>query len=1229
MAFWLRYAVLGGVILFTSTAAAVSPPAVYMLELTEPAAVKAFTEAGAGKGAAHAGRRQLAAVAAQQARVRNALRAKADSDTAVLYQVQRAYNGIALQASEEAAAGLHDLAEVRTVHRLRPVRLLNATSMPFIGVPEVWAGADLGVQGTDVSIGIVDTGIDYLHPAFGGDPDDHADNDTAVVDDGLFPTAKVAGGYDFVGDNYDPEDSAHSTPIPDPDPMDQHGHGTHVAGIAGGFGVRADGTPYNGPYVPEADLDSLLIGPGAAPAATLYALKVFGTGRESFVVLPAIDWALDPNGDGDFSDRLDVINLSVGDIFGDTGAPVAQAAANVAAADVVVVAAAGNGGDVYFVHSAPGVAPDVIAVAASEDDDPAFSSTLSPDRLSGFSSRGPALDTPGFILKPDLSAPGRNITSARLFNPDRPDSRDRLLSGTSMAAPHVAGVAALLRELHPDWPAAAIKALLMNTALHDVLHQTESLRPRIAPDRAGAGRVDAARAAATDVIAYDAAHPGRVSITFATREVMESMTEQRTLRIENRGAESVAFDLGIDLVLDAPGLEAHLEPDATARIQPGGTVDIGLAIQANPARMRRPRDPARRGGVNEFSNHWLSPFSGYITCTPAGAQQPALRVPFYAVMRPVADMRGDPEIDVRTSSEASLTFSGTSVYTGDTPDDIRALVTPFALLEFDENEPGSSGPRNLADLKYVGVSSDIQAAEAFDEARLYFGIATWGDWESLNQVRFVIRIDIDKDGAFDYAAYTTSDVIEPVSDFVSDSFVVRLSDFGDNHPVQGPVNYFNPALIDSNLFGNNVLVMPVKVADLGLTRTRSDFAFRVETLMPDESDTLVVIDESAVMRYNAMAPGLAFPMEDPGLPHVFATEDTALAIDYNPTAFAAGTKGLLLLHHHNARGNRAEWLGVITDDHTDTDGDGIPDAVEGGADADNDGRPNLADPDSDGDGISDIIEGTEDVDGDGVPNFLDLDSDGDTLPDAREWIAPRTDPYNPDTDQDGIRDDIDGLQDTDGDGTINALDRDSDDDGIPDAVEGTDDIDNDGVPNFLDLDSDDDGLSDEAEVSLYETEPYNADTDGDGRPDGREVAQGTDPNEMDPPVPPDDVAASAGTFARFVRISWSAVPGAAEYQVYRAPRNNLDEAFAVSNWTNATSFDDAVAAPARRNRALCGEAMPEVTAYTYWVRARNDAGESLQSNADTGWRGLPGALSASTMVVAAVAACLVLSRRRR
>ncbi|NJM14429.1 MAG: fibronectin type III domain-containing protein [Bacteroidales bacterium] len=149
--------------------------------------------------------------------------------------------------------------------------------------------------------------------------------------------------------------------------------------------------------------------------------------------------------------------------------------------------------------------------------------------------------------------------------------------------------------------------------------------------------------------------------------------------------------------------------------------------------------------------------------------------------------------------------------------------------------------------------------------------------------------------------------------------------------------------------------------------------------------------------------GLAFGGGLDGLPLYLDQPGATLPVQFDAGDYAAnGVLGVLLFHHHNGAGTRAEILPVVT--AGDTDADGIADREEGADDADGDRIPNLIDIDADGDGLSDLDEGTADPDGDGTPNYLDLDSDDDGLPDADEVQLHGSDPYLADTDGDGIDD---------------------------------------------------------------------------------------------------------------------------------------------------------------------------------------------------------------------------------
>jgi subtilisin family serine protease len=320
---------------------------------------------------------QLQVIKQAQSRVIAALPGQAS----VLYKTHSVLAGVAVIANVHDFGALRAIRGVQAVYPIAPKSVSNSYAMPLQHAPQAWA-APSGHLGDGVKIAVIDTGIDYTHADFGGPGTTLAYHDALLADTNppTYPDpAKVADGEDLVGDAYDASDPNNNQPQQDSNPLDCSGHGSHVAGIAAGYGTNAsDGTTY-----PHADSDYtslgalstsayqalFRIGPGMAPHATLYAYKVFGCGENATtdVVAKAIDTAVDPNNDGDPSDGASVINMSLGAdyssaIDGDS------IAANIASRKgVVVVAAAGNGGDEYDISGAPGNAQRAISVANSVD----------------------------------------------------------------------------------------------------------------------------------------------------------------------------------------------------------------------------------------------------------------------------------------------------------------------------------------------------------------------------------------------------------------------------------------------------------------------------------------------------------------------------------------------------------------------------------------------------------------------------------------------------------------------------------------------------------------------------------------------------------------------------------------------------------------------------------------------------------------------------------------------
>ncbi|KAJ3259619.1 hypothetical protein HDU77_001716, partial [Chytriomyces hyalinus] len=251
-------------------------------------------------------------------------------------------------------AGLRRWSELKALHAVKsiPAPLLTRFELPqdfhstkqskrdthsnsLIGLDEY-----TGPRGNGVTVCTIDTGVDYTHPSLGGCSK-------------IGPGCRVSFGYDFAGDNFDP--NANNTAEPDDDPMDCNGHGTHVAGI-----IMAQATNSSNP-----------LAEGIAPNVTFGAYKVFGCSgaTNSALVISAMDRA--------YRDNCTIVNLSLGSDVGMPNSLDAIAADTLASYGMLVVVAAGNDGALgaYRIAS-PAIAAGVTAVASVDSSD-SFGRTVS------------------------------------------------------------------------------------------------------------------------------------------------------------------------------------------------------------------------------------------------------------------------------------------------------------------------------------------------------------------------------------------------------------------------------------------------------------------------------------------------------------------------------------------------------------------------------------------------------------------------------------------------------------------------------------------------------------------------------------------------------------------------------------------------------------------------------------------------------------------------------------
>lgn len=260
-----------------------------------------------------------------------------DLDFTVRHDFARVWNGVSVEADPATARRIERLDLVERVWTdvvFTGPALADPSPQPESARPELAqaiattradAAHERGITGAGVKVGVIDTGIDYTHPDLGGC---------------FGPGCRVAVGTDFVGDEFNSSDPDRAEPVPDDDPADCGGHGTHVAGIVGANGEVT----------------------GAAPDVTFGAYKVFGCegSTSAEVILQALETAL--------KDGMDVVNLSLGQSFQWPAYPTAKAADRLTQEGVTVVASMGNDGEAgIFSGSAPGIGADVIAVASTDN----------------------------------------------------------------------------------------------------------------------------------------------------------------------------------------------------------------------------------------------------------------------------------------------------------------------------------------------------------------------------------------------------------------------------------------------------------------------------------------------------------------------------------------------------------------------------------------------------------------------------------------------------------------------------------------------------------------------------------------------------------------------------------------------------------------------------------------------------------------------------------------------
>lgn len=965
--------------------------------------------------------------------------------------------GVVVVGDSAQVRALADKDEVVKVYRITPKTPSNKGTDVLTQTLAAWQAT--GRTGEGVRVGIIDTGLDYTHADFGG-PGTQEAFDTAYgekgqdpVPDGTFDDAKFLGGYDFAGYDYDASGDTPGTtvvPSPDPNPIDSYdaigsGHGTHVAGTTAGYGVLADGSTFRGDYSTLTDISDWRVGPGSAPEAGIYALKVFGDlGGSTSVVVNALDWAADPDGDGDLRDRLDVVNLSLGSDGSPADDPENLFMDYLSRIGTLSVVASGNAGDVTDVGGSPGNSATSLTVANSVGDTQTFDAVrveepadlagtypaqssvnytgtadvtapvaflgadvtgcqpLTPaqaaatagkiaflywddndttrpcgsgarfnnaqaagavgvllsSELSSFAAGiagnagipgaqltgpshdalrpaieagtlvltiGPSLANSSFvsvpeigdtlnagssrgvhgslgIVKPDVAAPGTGIASAASGHLTEPSIK----SGTSMATPHVAGIAALVKQAHPGWTPQQVKASVMNTATHDVWTGENRTGTAYGPERVGSGRVDALDAVGNTTLAYASENPDLVSVSFGVVPVGEKTVKiRKTVNVVNTGSKNVKYSTAFTTSSSAGGATIDVTPKQVS-VPKGQTKTVTLTLTADPATLAKELDPTSSAeSLPGLPRDYVAMVSGRLVLTPtAGGDE--LRVPVQAAPKLVSDLTANPVTFGAGETQASLEIDGRGVDAGGW----TSLVAPFELkdrsprLPAEASEGTSASSIAAGDIRAVGFASTAPQLAAAGEdpatGHVGIGVAMDGPWAALGFdpiPAVVIDLDGDADPEFQVevtkypdtdltlaATYTLKDWTGPDG---------TAYEAGENVLLE-PVNSVWPD-VDTSVFDNNVLVVPVSLADLGIAEGTVP-TFQVVTFSYYATSDDSVVDASQPFTGDPYAPSYWFGGGDQLL--YVGADDTSIPVH---RADAAESSKLLVLQMHDAK----------------------------------------------------------------------------------------------------------------------------------------------------------------------------------------------------------------------------------------------------------------------------------------------------------------------------------------
>jgi len=445
-------------------------------------------------------------------------------------------------------------------------------------------------------------------------------------------------------------------------------------------------------------------------------------------------------------------------------------------------------------------------------------------QLASFSSWGPRFGDSA--LKPDVTAPGVSIVAAGMGTGD-----DVLVdSGTSMATPHVAGVAALVIAAHPKWTVNEVKAAIMSTA-----DDTSAKIDGYDPLGAGSGVVQAQLATTTAAVALTRDHLDNLS--FGYQPALGSYHGVESFTIDNESSRSITYNLSATFIGDPAGANVNVVPSrVTVPARQSRDVAVTLSLSSSDVAALPQADTF--SGVGPGAVFTLE---GLVNATPttSGAGVYPLHMPFLLVPRGESSVAAGPPSPYKVThavATANVLLKNKGIHDG------TADVYSWGIYD-------KSQTKDIASVRAVGVQSqpaEILGGDDSTDMALVFAINGWSQWSNAAAAEYDIAIDTNGDGKTDfyvvgadlgyyYASPGSFDGVE--ASFTFDAAGDLINAFYADAPMNG-----------------SVIELPALASHLGITSAAPTFSYSITgfDLLTGAIDSV-----PGTATYNAFTPSLS------------------------------------------------------------------------------------------------------------------------------------------------------------------------------------------------------------------------------------------------------------------------------------------------------------------------------------------------------------------------------------